>query len=113
MAKRTDTKIAVLVQTMDELGFDRETIQKVTGVPQRTVSDIINGKGCWTFTGEFNELRESYRLYLRKCILGEAAALGHMVIKRFEEIVKNADFMTAFSIASAVTNLAARFNDGR
>jgi len=46
MAKRTDTKIAVLIQVMNELGFDRETIAKVSRVPQRTVSDIIYGKGC-------------------------------------------------------------------
>jgi len=113
MAKRTDTKIAVLVQVMDELGFDRETIAKMSKVPQRTVSDIINGKGCWTFTGEFNELRESYRLYLRKCILEESLALGHMVLRRFEEIAKDADFMTTLSIANAVMNLASKFDDGR
>ncbi len=59
MAKRTDTKIAVLVQVMDELGFDRDTIGKVTRVPQRTVSDIANWQSCWGSTGEFNELRES------------------------------------------------------
>jgi len=69
MAKRTEIKIAVLIQVMDELGFDRETIGKVFRVPQRTVSDIINGKGCWTFTGEFNKVRELYTLYLRRCIL--------------------------------------------
>ena len=49
---------------MDELGFDRETIAKVSNVPQRTVSDIANWKGCWASTREFNELRETYRLYL-------------------------------------------------
>jgi len=32
MAKRTDTKITVVVQVMDELGFDRETIANVTKV---------------------------------------------------------------------------------
>jgi hypothetical protein len=36
MAKRTETKIAVLIQTMDELGFDQEIIAEVTRVPQRT-----------------------------------------------------------------------------
>ncbi len=113
MAKRTDTKIAVLVQVMDELGFDREIIQKTTGVPQRTVSDIINGKGCWTFTGEFNELRESYRIYLRKCILDESVALGNTVLKRFEELTKDADFMTTFRVANAVMNLAAKVDEGR
>ena len=113
MAKRTDTKIAVLIQVMDELGFDREIIAKVTRVPQRTVSDIINGKGCWTFTGEFNERRELYRLYLRKCILDEATALGHMVLRRFEEILKDADSMTALSIGNAVMSLAAKIEDGR
>ena len=57
MAKTTDTKVAVLIQTMDELGFDREIIVKVSKVPQRTVSDIINGKGCWTYTDESSERR--------------------------------------------------------
>jgi hypothetical protein len=68
MAKRTETKIAILIQVMDELGFDREIIAKVSKVPQRTVSDIVNWKGYWAATREFNELRESYRFYLRKCI---------------------------------------------
>lgn len=113
MAKRTDTKIAILVQVMDELGFDRETIGKVSGVPQRTVSDIINGKGCWTITDQFNEVRELYRLYLRNCILDESLALGHMVLKRFEELSKDADFTTAFSIANAVMSLVSNFDDGR
>ena len=111
--KRTDIKIAVLIQVMDELGFDRETIVKVSKVPQRTVSDIVNRKGYWGSTGEYNELRESYRFYLRKCILEEAAALGHAVLRRFEELSKDADFMTALSIANAVVNLASRIEDGR
>ena len=113
MAKRTDTKIAILVQVMDEMGFDQETIAKVSGVPQRTVSDIVNWRGCWAATGKLTELRETYRLYLRKCMLDESVALGHMVLRRFEEIVKNADFMTALSIANAVMNLASKFDDGR
>ena len=113
MAKRTDTKIAVLIQVMDELGFDREIIGKVSKVPQRTVSDIINGNGCWTLTREFNERRELYRVYLRKCILDEAAAIGHMVLRRFEEMAKNADFMTTLRIANTVMTLAAKFDDGR
>jgi hypothetical protein len=58
MANRTDTKIAVLIQEMVELGFDRETIAKISNVPQRTVSDIVNWRGCWASTGEFNEVRE-------------------------------------------------------
>lgn len=66
MARRTETKIAVLIQVMDELGFDRETITKVTRVPQRTVSDIINGKGSWTFTGEFNETSGVVQALLEK-----------------------------------------------
>ena len=95
MAKRTDTKIAVLVQVMDELGFDQEIIAKVSGVPQRTISDIANWR-----TAELNEVRETYRLYLRKYIRDEAARLGFTVLKRFEEIVKDADFMTTMRIAA-------------
>ena len=113
MAKRTDTIIAVLVQVMAEMGFDQEIIAKVSGVPQRTVSDIVNCRGCWAPTAEVNELRETYRLYLKKCILDEAAAIGHMVLKRFEEMAENADFMTAFRIANAVMSLVAKMEDGR
>jgi hypothetical protein len=40
MAKRTDIKIAVLVQVMADIGFDKDLIAKVTGVPLRTVNDI-------------------------------------------------------------------------
>lgn len=54
MAKRTDTKIAVLIQVMDELGFDQETIAKVTGVPLRTVNDIANRRGYWGYKAEFS-----------------------------------------------------------
>ena len=39
--------------------------------------------------------------------------LGYAVLKRFEEIVKYADFMTAFSVANAVMKLASKFDDGR
>ena len=113
MAKRTETKIAILIQVMDELGFDRETIAKLSKVPQRTVSDIVNWRGYWASTREFNELRESYRFYLRKCIQDEAVALGTMVLRRFEELSKDADFMTALSIANAVMTLASKFDDGR
>ena len=105
--------IAVLIQVMDELGFDREIIGKVSKVPRRTVSDIVNWRGYWAPTAEFNELRESYRLYLRRCILDEAAAIGHMVLRRFEEMAKNADFMTTLSIANTVMSLVAKMDDGR
>ncbi len=111
MAKRTDTKFAVLIQVMDELGFDRETIARLSNVPQRTVSDIANWKGCWASTGEFNELRETYRFYLRKCLRDEAVALGHTVLKRFEELVKDADFMTTLNIANAVMTLASKMEN--
>jgi hypothetical protein len=59
MAKRTETKTAILIQVMDELGFDREIIAKVSKIPQRTVSDIVNWKGYWGATPNVNELRES------------------------------------------------------
>jgi hypothetical protein len=59
MAKRTDTKVAVLIQTMKELGFDQGTIKKVCGLPQRTISDIVNHRGRWRTTGEYNELSET------------------------------------------------------
>ena len=59
MAKRTDTNVAVLIQVVADLGFDDETIGKVTGVPPRTINDIANRRGYWAYTGEFNELRES------------------------------------------------------
>ena len=113
MAKRTDTKIAILVQVMDEMGFDQETITKVSGVPQRTVSDIANRRGFWAATGELNELRETYRLYLRKCIRDDAAAVCHAVLMRVEEILKDADLMTTLRIANAMTSLASKFDDGR
>jgi len=113
MAKRTDTKIAVLIQVMDELGFDRETIAKISNLPQRTVSDIANWKGCWASTGEFNEVRETYRLYLRNCIRDEAAVLGAAVLKRLEEMLKDADYLTALRIANVATSLAVRFEDRR
>ena len=112
MAK-TNTKIAVLIQVMDELGFDREIIGKVTKIPQRTISDIVNWRGCWARPGELNELRESYRLYLRRCILDEAAAIGLMVLKRFEEMAKNADLMTTMRIANTIMSLVAKMDDGR
>ncbi len=79
---------------MDELGFDQKTIANISKVPQRTVSDIANRKGYWAATGEFNELRETYRFYLRKCIREEVAALGDAVLKRFEELARDADFVT-------------------
>ena len=111
MAKRTETKIAVLVQVMHELGFDQEIIARVSSVPQRTVSDIANCRGCSASTGAFNEVQESYRFYLRKCLRDEALALGEAVLKRFEALAKDADLMTALSIANAVMALSAR-NDG-
>jgi hypothetical protein len=114
MAKRTETKTAILIQVMDELGFDREIIAKVSKVPQRTVSDIVNWKGYWGATPKVNELRGGvYRLYLRKCIQDDATALGTAVLRRFEELSKGADFVTALSIAYAVMTLASKFEDGR
>jgi len=32
-------------------------------------------------------------------------------VRRFEEIVKDSNFLTAFNIASAVMNLASNFDD--
>ena len=107
--KRTDTKIAVLVQVMADMGFEQETIATVTNVPQRTVSDIANRRGYWACAGDLNELRESYRLYLREYIRGDAAALGFMVIKRLEEIAKDADFITAARVASVMAHLVSKF----
>jgi hypothetical protein len=49
MAKRTKTNIAVLVQVMDELGFDQETIAKLTGVSLRTINDLANRRGYWRY----------------------------------------------------------------
>jgi hypothetical protein len=57
---------------MADLGFDHETIGKVTGVLLRTINDIANRRGYWAYTAEFDELRESYRLHLRKFILDVA-----------------------------------------
>jgi hypothetical protein len=73
MAKRTETKTAILIQVMDELGFDREIIAKVSKVPQRTVSDIVNWKGYWGATPKVNELRGeslqalSAKVHPRRC----------------------------------------------
>ena len=50
MAKRTDTNVAVLVQVMNDLGLDHETIAKVTGVPLRTINNIANRRGYWAYT---------------------------------------------------------------
>jgi len=47
MAKPTETRIAILIQVMDELGFDREIIAKISKVPQRTVSYIANRGGAF------------------------------------------------------------------
>ena len=94
MVKRTNTNVAVLVQVMDELGFDQETIAKVTGVPLRTINHIANRRGYWAYTAEFNELRELYGVHLRKFILNDAIELRLMVMKRFEELIVGADTMT-------------------
>jgi len=75
MAKPSETRIAILIQVMDELGFDREIIAKISKVLQRTVSDIANRRGFWaSSTGEFKQ----------KIIRGEAAALADVVLKRFK-----------------------------
>ena len=87
---------------MADLGFDYETIGKVTGVPLRTINDIANRRGYWAYTTEFNELRESCRLHLRKFILDDAMALSLMVMKRVEELIIGADIMTAATIYSAI-----------
>jgi len=49
---------------------------------------------------------------LRKCLRDEAVALGHTVLKRFEELAKDADFMTSLSIANAVMTLASKVGNG-
>jgi len=54
----------------------------------------------------------TYRFYLRKCLRDEAVALGHTVLKRFEELAKDADFMTSLSIANAVMTLASKVGNG-
>jgi len=36
-----------------------------------------------------------------------------LVLKRLEELAKDADFMTALKIANMVTTLASKFDDGR
>ena len=113
MAKRTDTKTAVLVQVMADLGFDQETIAKVTGVPLRTINDIANRRGYWAYTAEFNELRESYRLLLRKFILNDAMELSIMVQKRFEELIVGADTMTAATIYNVLMRVTSRIDDWR
>jgi hypothetical protein len=50
---------------------------------------------------------------LRKCIRDEAVTLGHTVLKRFEELAKDADFMTTLNIANAVMMLALRIENGK
>src|SRR6266481_2713440 len=97
---------------MDELGFDRENRREGFERAPTDGSDIANWKGCRASTGEFNELRETYRFYLRKCIRDEAVTLGHTVLKRFEELAKDADFMTTLNIANAVMMLALRIENG-
>ncbi len=111
MAKRTDTKIAVLVQVMDELGFDQETIAKVTRVPLRTINDIANRRGYWAGTSEFNELRDSYRLYLRQYIRDDATVLAGTVLERLQEIAKDADVVTAARIARGMAELGVKIDD--
>jgi hypothetical protein len=53
----------------------------------------------------------------RKCegagFRDEATVLAHMALKRFEEMITGADYLTALKIANAATSLAARFEDRR
>ena len=105
MAKRTDTNVAVLVQVMADVGFDHETIAKVTGVPLRTINDIANRRGYWAHRAEFNELRESYRVALRKFIVDDAMKLSLMLMKRFEELIVGADTITAATIYSVIMRM--------
>jgi hypothetical protein len=93
---------------MDEIGFDQETIAKACGVPQRTVSDIVNRRGSWRTTGEYNELRETDRLFLRKHMRDDAEALGRAVLRRLDKLARNADLITALRIAYAVPDLDER-----
>jgi hypothetical protein len=86
--KRTEVKIAALVQVMAEMGFDQDLIAKVTGVPLRTINDIANRRGHWSSISEYNELRETYRLCLRAHILQESTALAAMVLERLQVIAK-------------------------
>ena len=113
MAKRTDTNIAILVQVMADMGFDDETIAKVTAVPLRTINDIANRRGYRANTAEFNELRESYRLHLRRFILDDAMALSIMVQKRFGELIVGADTMTAVTIYNVITRVTSTGDERR
>ena len=60
---------------------------------------------------EFNELRESYRVYLRKFTLDGAMALSLMVMTRFEELIVGADTITAATIYNAVMRVTSRMED--
>jgi hypothetical protein len=50
---------------------------------------------------------------LRKCIRDDAEALGLAVLRRLDELAQNADLITALRIASAVAELAMRFEEGK
>ena len=107
MTKRTDTNVAVLVQVMADVGFDHETIGKVTGVPLRTINDIANRRDLWAYTAEFNELRESYRFLLEKVHPRQrhgAQRYGYEAIRR----VDCRGRMTAATIYSAIMRVTSR-----
>src|SRR5439155_10496386 len=72
---------------------------------------IVNWRGCWSSTGEFNEVWDTYRIYLRNFIRDDAATLAQMVMKRFEQMITGADYLTTLRIANAATTLAARYED--
>jgi hypothetical protein len=42
------------------------------------------------------------RFYLRKFSRDEAVTLDHTVLKRFEELARDADFMTTLNIGNAL-----------
>ena len=112
MAKRTDTKVAVLVQVMADLGFDQETIATVTGLPLRPSTTSPIGAAIGLIQPRSTSCG-SRRLYLRKFILDDAVALSLTVMKRFEELINGADTMTAATIYSAIMRVTSRMEDGR
>jgi hypothetical protein len=36
-----------MIRVLDEFGFDRSFITRITGVPKRTANEIVNRRGPW------------------------------------------------------------------
>ena len=98
-----------MIRVLDEFGFDRSFITRITGVPKRTANEIVNRRGPWrAFIDPNKELYTLTYFRVRSAILEHANELAIHALKEIERKIDGADCLQAVYVGKDLIEIGQR-----